>query len=68
MAAEGMSFQPWVLAAQGREGGCSEPVAAGPHRADRLGDLADQLIAQLTRPAVAGQPGRHGRLDGSLSR
>ena len=37
--------------------------AAGPHRTDRLGDLPDQLIAQLPRPAVAGQPGRHGRLD-----
>ena len=37
------------------------PARAG--RADGLGDLADQLAGQLPRPAVAGQPRRHRRLD-----
>jgi hypothetical protein len=32
------------------------PVPARSHRADRLSDLADQLISQLPRPAVTGQP------------
>ena len=32
------------------------PVPARPHRPDRLSDLPDQLISQLARPAVTGQP------------
>jgi hypothetical protein len=40
-----------------------QPVPARPHRADHLRDLADQLISQLSRAAVAGQPGLHRRLD-----
>ena len=38
------------------------PVPARPHRPDRLSDLADQLIGQLARPAIAGQPGLCRRL------
>ena len=38
------------------------PVPARPHRPDRLRDLPDQLIGELSHPAVARQPRLHRRL------
>jgi hypothetical protein len=40
------------------------PVPVPPHWPDRLGDLADQLISELSGPAVAGEPRRHRRFHG----
>jgi hypothetical protein len=40
-----------------------QPVAARPGRADRLGDLADQPVGQLSHAAVTGQARCYRRLD-----
>jgi hypothetical protein len=39
------------------------PVPARAHRPDHLRDLPDQLIGQLARPAITGQPRLHRSLD-----
>ena len=50
-------FMPGNLALAGLQLLPRPPVPGRAHRPDRLSDLPDQLIGQLPRPAVAGQPG-----------